>query len=127
MDIEVPRRAAAWHGAAMMIAGEHLLAQPRRHRRRRARRGRRIERADDPGIAFRALDHLRRDIDLAPGAVLRGAPAIRALLVRDLMRRALGAGPRRDHRATQRLDELGVAELAAPLVETLCRSEEHTS
>src|ERR1051326_3915481 len=113
MDVEVPRRAAAWHGAAMMIAGEHLLAQPRRHCGRRGLGRLRTERADDPGIAFRALDHLRRDIDLAPGAVLRGAPAIRALLVRDLMRRALGASPRRDHRATQRLDELGV--------ETLCR------
>src|ERR1051325_2482093 len=115
MDVEVPRGAAAGHRAAMMIAREHLLAHPRRHRRRRALRCRRLERADDPGVARRTLERLRGDVDLAPGAVLGRAAAIRALLVSDLVPGPLGTGPRRDHGAAQRLDELGVAELAAVL------------
>src|ERR1044071_5837763 len=112
MNIQIPRRAASRHRAAMLIAREHLLAHPRCHRRRRALRRRRIERANDPGVAVGALDHLRRDVDLAARAVLRRAPAIRALLVRDLVRWARGAGPRRDHRTAQRLDELAIIELA---------------
>src|ERR1041385_6177461 len=94
MNLEVPRRAATRCHATMMIARKHLLAEPRCHGARRSLRRGCVERAEDLGITCRPLEHFRADIDLSPRAVLRGAPAIRALLIGDLVRRTLGAGPR---------------------------------
>jgi hypothetical protein len=73
MKIQIPRGAAAVHGAAMMIARKHLAPDARGDRRRRARRLRRIERADQLGVARRSRDDLGADLDLAPGAVLPAA------------------------------------------------------
>ena len=101
MDVQVTRRSAAGHRAAVMIAREHLLAQPRRHRGRRALGRRGVERAQDLGVARCALEDFGRNLDLSPGAVLRRAPAVRALLIRDLMRRTCGARTRRDRPAAQ--------------------------
>src|SRR5205807_3529857 len=69
----------------------------------------------DLGVARRALEALGRDVDLSPGAVLRRAPAVRALLVRDLVARTRGARAWSDRPAAQRLDEVRVADLRAAL------------
>jgi hypothetical protein len=59
-----------------MIASEHLLADPWRHRGSRALRRRGVERAQIRGIARCALERLARDVDLLAGAILCGIPAI---------------------------------------------------
>src|SRR5262249_42213556 len=93
-----------------------LLADPWRHGGRGALGRGRIEGTEDLGVACRALQHLRADVDLTPGAILRGAPAILALLVSNLVRRATLAGAGSDHAATDRLEEVGVADLGAAFV-----------
>ena len=85
MDVEVPRGAAAWNGAAVVVARKDLFAQSRCDRRRGALRCIGIKRAEDAGVARRALDDLWCDVDLAAGAVLRGASTVRALLKGDLV------------------------------------------
>src|ERR1041384_6942258 len=94
MNVEISCRTAAWHRATMVIAREHLLAYTRRHGRGRALRSSRIERAKLSCVARRALEHLGRDIDLTPGAVLSHPTAVRALLICDLVRGRACAAPR---------------------------------
>ena len=89
VSFQVPSRPAPGDGASRAVTSEHLLAEPRCHRGRRALGRGRIERAEQLGVARRALEHLRADVDLAPGAILGDVPAVRTLLVGDLVRRPL--------------------------------------
>src|SRR5579872_7169954 len=93
MDIEVARRPAARDRAAVVVAREHLAAKPRCDGGRHTRRFVRVERADQLGVAPRAVEHLGADLDLAPGAVLPATVARFAHGERDLICRTLGACP----------------------------------
>src|ERR1041384_8366271 len=115
MSFKVGRRSAAGHGAAVVIAREHLLAEPRCDGGRGSLGYRRVERAEDPRVARRALEHLGPDVDLATGAVLRRAPAVLTLLIGDLVCGAARTGAGRDHGTAQRLDEVSVGDLASAL------------
>src|SRR5437867_756219 len=77
MDLEPARSTAAGHAAAETIAREHLPAQPRRQRGRKPLGRRRVERAQELGVAAGRLDRRGADLDLDAGAVLRGAIAAR--------------------------------------------------
>src|SRR5512140_1698896 len=113
MNFQVPGGSAARRDATIVVAREYLLAEPWRHRGGGSLGRGCIERADVLGITRCALEHLRGDVDLAPGAVLRDAPAVLTLLIGDLMHRAIGTGAWDDDRAADRLDEVSIAQLAA--------------
>ena len=118
MQVQVPRRAASGHRAAVMVAREHLAPEARCHRRRHAGRLRRLERPDVLGIALRALDDLGTHLDLAAGAVLPAALAGLAYGDGDLVRRAsvLDGACALERAPAQRLDERTIVEPAAVLV-----------
>src|SRR5262245_3717749 len=113
MDFEVSGRAAAGDLAAVLVAREDLLADAGRDGGGGALGGGGIEGAEVLGVAGGAFEDLGRDVDLATGAVLGGAPAVGALLVGDLVGGTAGAGAGREDGAAEGLDEVGVAEIGA--------------
>src|SRR5687768_11641892 len=101
MDLEVARGAATRNAATKPISSEDLLADSRSHSRRRTLGDRRIQRPDHPCIASSTFDDCRSNVDLATRAVLRCTLADLALLVRDLVRRSVGARAGLDEGAAQ--------------------------
>src|SRR5690606_25163363 len=84
-DIEPDVSPTAGHGAAVSVPRHHLLALAGRDGRGRPLRHGGIDRAELAGVARRALDHGRIDLEIPTAAVLPGPLAIGALLDRDLV------------------------------------------
>jgi hypothetical protein len=85
MQIESDVSAAAGNGAAVAVAGEHLLALARRHGRGRPLRRLGVQGAEVDRIAGSQLEHGRIYIDVTTAGELPGTFAVRALLESDLV------------------------------------------
>src|SRR5690606_19517233 len=111
MEIEPDAPPTSGHGAAVSVPRHHLLALAGRDGRGGPLRHGGIDRAEVAGVARRALDDGRIDLEVPPAAVLPGPLTVGALLDRDLVgRRAglVGVGPVVVRPAEHRLDHLVV-------------------
>src|SRR5262249_26406958 len=97
-------------------AGARERAARSQRSRAKVRRQRRDVALRPPRTWIGSRQFRAADADLTPGAILRGAPAILALLISNLVCRATLAGPGSDDAATDGLDEVGVADLGATFV-----------